>query len=121
MSTTSENSISTAVGRPFPKGVSGNPGGRPRGLASYVREKTCDGTEIVDLMVSVMRGETVDGAKPRLRDRMDAATWLSDRGFGRPVNQVESRSNSLSLEMTMSELTSEDLMTIIEAQAAPRT
>lgn len=43
-----ENSVdappSRVVGRPFAPGVSGNPGGRPRGLARYVRELVGDGS-----------------------------------------------------------------------------
>jgi len=45
MTQNTENSMETTrvVGRPFPKGTSGNPGGRPRGLAAYVRENTDGG------------------------------------------------------------------------------
>ena len=45
MTQNTENSMETTrvVGKPFPKGVSGNPGGRPRGLAAYVRENTDGG------------------------------------------------------------------------------
>jgi hypothetical protein len=79
-----QNSIRTApthgVGRPFPKGVSGNPGGRPKGLVRRIREETNDGEEVVDYTLGVFR----DPAVPP-RDRTAAATWLSDRGFGRPT------------------------------------
>src|SRR3712207_1629766 len=68
------------VGRPFGKGVSGNPGGRPKGLAARVRTATGDGEEIVDLMLSVLRDKRASN-----RDRIDAAKWLADRGFGRAV------------------------------------
>ena len=61
------------------KGESGNPSGRPRGLASYVRETTDGGREMVDLMVQVMRGETINGMKPKIRDMTDTAGWLTNR------------------------------------------
>ena len=113
MQDNTENSMKT-VGRPFPKGMSGNPGGRPKGLANYVRESTDNGEEMVDLMVSVMRGEVIDGMKPRIRDRMDAATWLSDRAFGKPVAQIEATSRSMNVDMTLSEMSSERLLELLD-------
>src|SRR5690349_21599054 len=40
-------------GRPFPKGVSGNPGGRPRGFVQAIREAMGGGRELVEFMLSV--------------------------------------------------------------------
>jgi hypothetical protein len=60
-------------------GQSGNPGGRPRGLARRVRELVGDdGDEIVRFMF-----ETVTNSNARMADRIEAARWLGDRGFGR--------------------------------------
>jgi hypothetical protein len=39
-----------------------------------------------DDTVRVFRGE-IEGVK--LRDRLEAATWLADRGFGKPTQGVE--------------------------------
>jgi hypothetical protein len=74
-----ENSNETApakiIGRPFPKGVSGNPGGRPRGLAAYVRELVGDdGCRIADFMLAVLEDDA-----ERIETRMEAARWLADR------------------------------------------
>jgi len=74
-----------AVGRPFPKGVSGNPGGRPKGLARYVRELVGDdGRSIADFMLRVLEDES-----EKTETRMEAARWLADRGFGKAQQQVE--------------------------------
>jgi hypothetical protein len=107
MQENAENSTKT-IGKPFAPGVSGNPGGRPRSMGGYIRSITSDGEEIVDLMVAVMRGETINGMKPKIKDQMDAAGWLMDRGLGKPVAQVEAR--SLNVDMSLSELSSENLL-----------
>lgn len=75
-----ENSVETArvVGRPFPPGVSGNPGGRPKAIVARIREQTNDGAELIDFLVRVVRDET----EPT-RVRIEAAGELLDRGFGR--------------------------------------
>jgi Family of unknown function (DUF5681) len=67
-------------GRPFAPGVSGNPGGRPKGLVRRIHEETGDGAELVDYMLSVFR----DGHEST-KSRVQAATWLADRGFGKPT------------------------------------
>lgn len=77
----------------FQPGKSGNPGGRPKGLAQLVRELTNNGKELVILHLEIMRGKlAVDFVnpegfkykrKPSIRDRMEAAQWLADRGFGK--------------------------------------
>lgn len=70
-----------AAGRWRP-GASGNPGGRRRSLAEPIRAATEDGAEVVAFMVAVMRGEV---AGVTVGDRLRAAGWLADHGFGRPA------------------------------------
>jgi len=107
MATLAENSIEAAprrvVGRPFQKGQSGNPGGRPKGLARYVRELVGDdGRAIADFVFGVLADEN----QP-IETRMKAAVFLADRGFGRPVAPEPSLSWSAASEL--GELTSEEL------------
>jgi hypothetical protein len=57
-----ENSVEAApspvLGRPFAPGVSGNPGGRPKGLARHVRGLVGDdGRRIADFMLAVLEDE----------------------------------------------------------------
>ena len=107
------NSTKTVVGRPFRKGESGNPSGRPRGLGNYIRETTDGGREMVDLMVAVMRGETINGMKPKIKDQMDAAGWLADRGFGRAITQLENRTMNVDIELT--ELPTKQLLEMLQS------
>ena len=73
------------TGHGFKPGQSGNPGGRPKGLSRRVRELVGDdGHEIADFMFSVMADE-----RARNADRIDAAKWLADRGFGRAAIIVD--------------------------------
>ena len=71
--------IRDTTGR-FLAGQSGNPGGRPVGFHNYIQERTSDGSELTDFVLSVFRDENVSN-----KERMDAATWLADRGFGKPT------------------------------------
>jgi hypothetical protein len=68
-------------GRYLP-GISGNPGGRPVGLSGLIREATDEGSELVDFMLGLFRGKHGED----MRTRADAATWLTDRGFGKPTH-----------------------------------
>jgi hypothetical protein len=73
------------TGSGFLPGQSGNPGGRPKGLSRRVRELVGeDGEAIAVYMLSVMRDE-----KARTADRLEAAKWLADRGFGRTVQTLD--------------------------------
>ncbi len=83
------------VGRPFQKGLSGNPGGRPKGISSKVREILGgnDGEAIVRLLAMAMTGRLPDPNHPDdrekfievdVRERIMAAKLLMERGWGKP-------------------------------------
>lgn len=64
----------------FKPGQSGNPGGRPKGLARTTRELLGDdGLAIVEFWAHVMADE---GA--RTPDRLEASRLLAERGWGKP-------------------------------------
>ena len=93
-----ENNLS-----PWKPGQSGNPSGRPKGtrdLAGYVLETTDGGKELVDALLSIVRGVTPnvpvqEGSKSRKdqqvrpADQLKAIEMLLDRGFGRSPQQLD--------------------------------
>src|SRR5260370_3205198 len=79
-----QNRAKTGADGRFRPGTTGNAGGRPKGLMQYVRAKTNDGRTIADFMLSVMAD-----TNRKLDQRMEAATWLADRGFGKPSQVIE--------------------------------
>src|SRR4051794_10690210 len=77
------NPISLANLRPFARGVSGNPGGRPRSIAK-VEELAREHTEAA---VATLAAIMTDGHAPA-SSRVAAASVLLDRGWGRARSEV---------------------------------
>ena len=99
--TTANNQINNLS--PWKPGQSGNPSGRPKGtrdLAGYVLETTDGGKELVDALLSIVRGvvphvAAQEGSRPRKdqqvrpADQLKAIEMLLDRGFGRSPQQLD--------------------------------
>src|SRR5262249_21698966 len=63
----------------FPKGVSGNPGGRPQSLARATRELVGeDGHKLAAFWLSIM-----EDPMRRDSDRLEASKPMADRGWGK--------------------------------------
>lgn len=70
---------------PFPKGVSGNPGGRPKGIAAKAREHTDRAVEV--LVQGMESGDE--------RIRIAAAREIIDRGYGKPLTVTADVTNRI--------------------------
>lgn len=74
-----------ATGKGWMPGQSGNPGGRPKGIAALAREHK---DKALSVLVAAMDDD--DG-----RVRIAAAREVLDRGFGKPVAMTADVSNKL--------------------------
>ena len=79
-----ENSNRTARGRPFQKGQSGNPAGRPKMPEDVKSKIRCACPEAVDYLIELM-----SNPKEKTAYRLDAAKTLLDRGYGKPVQMQD--------------------------------
>lgn len=89
-----------------------------RNMAEHIRRKTHNGREIVDFMLNVMRGENVKYIKTR--DRLEAAKFLADRGWGRAVEQsVHLRLEAGQSPEVLDNLPTSELLNVIKAIQSP--
>lgn len=68
------------VGRPWPQGRSGNPGGRPRAALDIQALARGHTTDAIRALVAALSNP---------RERVAAAVALLDRGWGKPVTTIE--------------------------------
>jgi len=69
-----------ARGRPFVRGSSGNPGGRPKQDVTVAELARLHGVAAIEVFIQVMNNE-----KNPASVRVAAAEKVLDRGYGRPV------------------------------------
>jgi hypothetical protein len=70
-------------GRPFQKGVSGNPGGRPKVLGDVQELARHKSPEAITTLANIM-----NDAKAPPAARVAAANALLDRGYGKPTQPI---------------------------------
>jgi hypothetical protein len=74
--------------KPFPPGVSGNPGGRSKGLQRRVRELVGDdGDKLAQFLFDV-----VSDTSEKTGERIEAAKILLERGWGKAPIAIETDS-----------------------------
>ena len=71
-------------GRPFAKGQSGNPGGRPKELRDIIELARSHGHHAIETLAKIMTNPKAPPAA-----RVAAANAILDRGFGKPLQGVE--------------------------------
>lgn len=84
----------TVPGRPFAKGVSPNPGGRPKGVTAAVKALVGDnGEKLIEGLYAMAFGTPAQlkkkfGVAPNAKDRIAAMSVLLDRGFGKALQEI---------------------------------
>ena len=71
------------IGKPFQKGKSGNPGGRPKVVAEVKELARAHTAEAIQTLVSIMTNP-----KSAPAARVSAANALLDRGYGKPPQHI---------------------------------
>ena len=71
------------IGKPFKKGESGNPGGRPKVIAEVKELARAHTGEAIETLVSIMTNP-----KSAPAARVSAANALLDRGYGKPPQHI---------------------------------
>jgi hypothetical protein len=88
--------------RPFQKGVSGNPGGKPKAVREVALAARAYTMEAIETLAKIMRD-----AKATASARVSAATVLIERGWGKaPVTITLNRDSDLK------DLTDDELLAI---------
>lgn len=93
---------------PWPKGVSGNPGGRPKKSREFAESCQELAEEARDVLAQVMRDKSASAAA-----RVNAATTLIERSHGKPQQDM-----NLNVKKSIDDFSDEEL-TILAGYDSP--
>jgi hypothetical protein len=97
-------------GRPFEKGVSGNPGGRPKVVGDVQELARQQSPQAINTLAEIMGDEKAPPAA-----RVAAANALLDRGYGKPTQPI---SQTLA-KIDPSTMSDEELAAIVRGGTQP--
>jgi hypothetical protein len=101
------------IGRPFKKGQSGNPGGRPKVVAEVRELARAHTAEAIETLVSIMTDP-----KSAPAARVSAANALLDRGYGKPPQHITGHTANFVALLPQPCETAEEWMTMVESPKA---
>ena len=98
------------IGRPFRKGQSGNPAGRPKAVADIRDLAKQHGPAAIEILFAIAQNGKTPAAA-----RVSAATAILDRGYGRPVQPLVGDEDSPPIWLSVEDQRRKALATIEEA------
>jgi hypothetical protein len=101
------------IGKPFQKGQSGNPGGRPKEIAEVKELAREHMPAAINALVSIMNNPKASDAA-----RVSAATALLDRGYGKPQQHIEAKIGSYVAWLPTPYDTAEEWAAAVKAEMA---
>jgi hypothetical protein len=101
------------IGRPFKKGQSGNPGGRPKEIAEVKELAREHMPAAIEALVSIMNNPKASDAA-----RVSAATALLDRGYGKPQQHITGDPIPYVARLPMPCATSEEWLAAVNVERA---
>src|SRR5262245_37687483 len=106
---------SMTIGKPFQKGQSGNPGGRPKEIAEVKELARAHMPAAIEALASIMNNPKASDAA-----RVSAATALLDRGYGKAPQHIDAEIGSYVVRLPRPYDTAEEWEAAVKVEMAMR-